>query len=311
MSERPVSLSDEHDQWLSRILEGETTLSEFLAQESKEAAQVADLLATAQEVHQLLVPGGPSEAFAVASRARIMNRIRSKASVRARPRSRPLLSGLFLRPAYALVAMILLVSLAFSGIGVASAAVESLPGDPLYGVKRSLESVRLGLAWSEENQALLFSEFVEERLAEAVKALALGRQSDAETALSDFAETLDRQVGLLESSDIGEEGDVLDRVEAEFANHLEVLTRVQAQVPAAAQDAIQHAIERSSHGQAVLQTLGEQGKPSDLAPGQEGQPGRATPEPDEEQNGTKKDKTRTPGPRAQPTHKPSKTPRSK
>jgi len=310
MSERPVSLSDEHDQWLSRLLEGETTLSEFLAQESKDAAQVTDLLATAQEVHQLLVPASPSETFFVASRARIMNRIRSKSSVRAKPRSRPLLSGIFLRPAYALVALILLVSLAFSGVGVASAAAESLPGDPLYGVKRSLEEVRLGLTWNEESQVLLLSEFVEERLAEAEKALALGRQSDAEAALSDYAETLDRQVGLLESSGLGEGGDVLDRVEADVANHLEVLARVQAQVPEAAQDAIQHAIERSSHGQTVLQTLREHGKPSDLAPGQQGQPGIATPEPDNEQNGAKKDKTRTPGAPPKPTHKPTKTPRS-
>lgn len=311
MSDRLVTLSGEHDEWLSHILEGEKTLPEFIAQEGEQAAEVADLLATAQEVHRLLVPAGPSHAYASASRARIMNRIRSKTSPRTRPRLRPALSGMFLRPAYALTALILLVALAFSGVGVASAAAESIPGDPLYGVKLNLEEVRFGLTWNEGGKVHLLSEFADERLGEAEKALALGRQADADAALSGYAETVDRQVGLLETYDLGEEGDVLEGVEAEMANHLEVLARVQAQVPASAQDAIQHAIERSSHGQAVLQMLEDQGKPSDLAPGQQGRPATATPEPDDEQQGHgKKDKTRTPGEPNQPTRKPTKTPGS-
>jgi hypothetical protein len=103
----------------------------------------------------------------------------------------------------------------------------------------------------------------------------------------------------------------LNEVDLELANHLEVLARVQAQVPASAQDAIQHAIESSSHGQEVLKTLEAGGKPSELAPGQQGQPGEESSEPDDDPNGDgKPEKTRTPHPPAKPTHKPTKTPRS-
>ncbi len=57
---------------------------------------------------------------------------------------------------------------ALSGVGGTAMASESaLPGQPLYPVKRTLEDVRVALAWDEHTRAKLYVEQVHERLEEA------------------------------------------------------------------------------------------------------------------------------------------------
>jgi len=56
-------------------------------------------------------------------------------------------------------------TLALSGMSAASS--DAMPGDPLYGVKRSTESARLALAGSEVSRGQLYLGFARNRLAEA------------------------------------------------------------------------------------------------------------------------------------------------
>jgi hypothetical protein len=56
-------------------------------------------------------------------------------------------------------------TLALSGMSAASG--DAMPGDPLYGVKRSTESARLALAGSAVSRGQLYLEFARNRLAEA------------------------------------------------------------------------------------------------------------------------------------------------
>ena len=56
-------------------------------------------------------------------------------------------------------------TLALSGMSAASS--DAMPGDPLYGVKRSTESARLALAGSDVSRGQLYLGFARNRLAEA------------------------------------------------------------------------------------------------------------------------------------------------
>jgi len=81
---------------------------------------------------------------------------------RARP-SQPVVGGK--RARGAVLVGLAAGTLALSGMSAASG--NAMPGDPLYGVKRSTESARLALAGSDISRGQLYLEFARNRLAEA------------------------------------------------------------------------------------------------------------------------------------------------
>jgi hypothetical protein len=70
-----------------------------------------------------------------------------------------------LRTRGAIIVVVAAGTLALSGISTASG--DALPGDPLYGVKRSTERAQLALASSDVSRGLLHLEFARTRVAEA------------------------------------------------------------------------------------------------------------------------------------------------
>ena len=88
---------------------------------------------------------------------------------RPRPRLRPRRgsAGIARRPAArgAIVVGIAAGTLALSGVSVASG--EAIPGDALYGVKRSTERAQLALAGSDLTRGQLYLDFARTRLPEA------------------------------------------------------------------------------------------------------------------------------------------------
>jgi len=91
-----------------------------------------------------------------------------------------------------LVAAAMLVSLP----AVAWAASEgSLPGDTMYPVKRAFEEIRLVLAGSPVDEAVVLLDQAAERLGEAARATGLGRDEASSLAVAGYVEAMD-QVGL-------------------------------------------------------------------------------------------------------------------
>lgn len=75
------------------------------------------------------------------------------------------------------------------GMGVANAAENALPGDPLYGVKRSIEDTRLALARDDVSKGRLYLKQADRRLQEAEALLQRpGREGDVEQVLRDMEE---------------------------------------------------------------------------------------------------------------------------
>lgn len=115
-----------------------------------------------------LVPGPSTPAALARSRQRVMAHAR-RLQIRPAPRRAP--SDL---PRFAMGLAIAAVIL-FSGAGTLLAAARALPGDWLYPVKRTAESLRLDLAFRGRTRATLANDFDEQRRREVTTLLSLGR----------------------------------------------------------------------------------------------------------------------------------------
>src|SRR5574341_1264162 len=77
---------------------------------------------------------------------------------------------------------------AVTGGGVAYAANDSGPGDPLYGIDRAVEKVGLALAFTDQAQANYRLSLVEERLSELEGALASGDEANIAEASDGYGQ---------------------------------------------------------------------------------------------------------------------------
>src|SRR6266542_977426 len=123
-------------------------------------------------------------------------------AIRRAPRSRPMPEAaalhaprettwarfrrVWLRPALGVgVAAVLFLSLA------GSAAANSLPGDPAFGLKRAIESVQLALTFDDNAKLKLLAEQAERRLTE-LSTLAAQRAASAPAASAEYTNAVDR-----------------------------------------------------------------------------------------------------------------------
>jgi hypothetical protein len=122
-----------------------------------------------------------------AFRLQARNRMLAAAALRRRAARRwnPLAS--LPRPAVRLAyAGALAVALAAGGVTAAAASGDSLPGDPLYGVKLGVERVQLAAAFDSAARARLQLQFADVRLAEAQRLFAAGRVQDGVRGMNQY-----------------------------------------------------------------------------------------------------------------------------
>jgi len=177
---------------------------------------------------------------------------------------------------------------------VASASASSRAGGPLYGVRLWLEEITLPA--DPDARAMAEISRLDERIDEARTAAAAGDQGAVAAAIAAYREILADTLGLPNA-------DLNDRLEAALGRHLVVLEAVSDQVPAAAQQGIENAIEHSSRAVNQLKARNNPGTgPGSQQGGPKPSTGPAQPD-------------RTPKPRVTPdvevTPKPGKTPPAK
>lgn len=256
---------------LERLLEGlrsesdrETPDRESVSQEDEELQMLASLAA---EVERGLMVLGPSDAFRRASRARVVRAMRARWAGRDRRRAPSLGRRRFPRISYVLASLALAVALATSGVGVAHAAENALPGDALYGVKQGIEKGRLFFTFSAQGDIRLLSEFATERLSEVERLITLGKGDLIGSTVLEYERLLDGITALARQVDMQDDAQALVKVETDLHQHMDVLEDVLGHVPGDTRPAIVNAMERSSHSMQVLEMLRDGGSPSDLAPG--------------------------------------------
>lgn len=298
------------DRGLTRVQSGEANAEDYLQEYPEHLETLGVLLELAEELHTDFPPSGPDDAFVSASKARLLNllRVRNKAT-RKRERKRTWRPTWLLkwawRPAYLLIAALLTIGILGTTAGVAWASTEALPGDSLYGVKRSIEEARLALTWTATGDAALLIKFADERLNEIEALLAGGREDDISLPLGGYEDMITRLIEVAEEAQRSGKPGSLEHLQTSLAQNIRTLESVQSQVSTKAQEAIRSAIERSNHGREVIEYIRQGGDPSDLAPGQlkktPDQPGGS---PENRGGGRPATKTPKPKPTKDKTQKP-------
>jgi hypothetical protein len=256
------------DQCLEEIQAGRLTLEECFTRHANHAEELKPLLTLAAHSHKLLAPDAPRQAYVRAAGARVLNQIKLSDRQTSQPRRIPRLNNwLRLRPAYAIAAIALVVALLGSGLGVIRVSADSLPGDRLYGVKITGEKIQLFMSLTDQGDQDLLIGFAENRLMEAEALLENERYEDLDQALQGLDETLEA-LEELEVSEEEQQPGSLEHLEAKLEKHQLVLQAVLEKCPESARSAIERAIERSSHSEAVLQKVKSGDHPSNQAPGQ-------------------------------------------
>jgi hypothetical protein len=155
---------------LDALAQGEST-ERILARYPQEAAQLRPLLETAAGLPALRME--PSEAAKMQSRQKFM----AQADLLRRTKPRKTM-GFLPRLATGFIAAALVAGVL--GTGAVAASGSALPGDPLYGVKRTVEEVRLNTASSPTQRQELQREFEQRRRNETNELLDAGREGEVE-----------------------------------------------------------------------------------------------------------------------------------
>lgn len=285
------------DDCITKVQSGEGTIDDCLQGHSQYAEALAPLLEVARATRAHLSPQGPDEAFVEPSKIRVMNQIRAAQRSRPTPERKDVRRRKWiLRPAFALMSFLVAFALLAASSGAVYASSGAIPGDALYIVKRGVEEARLVFTFDPDMDRTLLLQFADRRLDEVEEALSLDREEDAWSALVEYEKTVGELLHLVNSSSI-EEG-ALDQIQTHLWSHQVVLERVKSKAPPQAQEALNHALERSQHGKKIIEQIKQDGSPSDNAPGQLK---KATDESkgvgDEHGWGKDKDKTKTPKPK--------------
>lgn len=233
---------------LDRLRAGER-LEDCLARYPSHAERLAPLLRMATI---LPTPDGPNmspegldagEARLLARAAKLRRRRRNQPGP-ARRRSVPgLLSGAR-RLAVATVAGVFLLCVVLSA-GTVSAASASLPGSPLYPVKRATEAFVSSVAPTPQLQAHAHLAWADRRLREIEALVARGGVTD-EALLAALEQETDRALGAAEQAGI----ELLTAAVVHTEHQQIVLGRVLEKAPSAARPGLERALEASARGHA-------------------------------------------------------------
>ena len=161
------------DECLERVLLKGETIEQCLAGQPEYAAELEPLLRTALDT---------KEATAIKPRSEFRERASYQFQAALREMEPQKARGFFSWQPQWVTAVIVVVILLMAGSGTVVAAVDSLPGEPLYQVKLATESVRLALTPSALGKAELYVELADKRVAEMIELADEGKVEEVEQA---------------------------------------------------------------------------------------------------------------------------------
>jgi len=221
------------------------------------AGQLAPLIQVADRIRKTRHP-----TLSVSVTKAIEQRLLKRATELRQSRARPWVLPFSLRP-LGTVAATLIVILALvlaGGGGIVYASTDSLPGGPLYGIKRATEQVQLFLAPAGTKRSELHIRFAQKRMDE-VQALAEIKGQIAEEALVAMAEETELALGEAEKAPAQDKLALLDKLVNLTQRQQAVLGRVQTKAPEAAQKGLSRALEASQQGYEKVREALEKEKP--------------------------------------------------
>jgi hypothetical protein len=164
-----------------QALKEKRELQDVLRQYPAERDELIGMLRLSIDLNALGAPA-PDPAF----RLRARNQMLALAARRRQPETRARFQWLPRPAARLALAGAMAVALVAMGLTAVAASNDSLPGDPLYGVKLGVEQVQLATTFDSAAHARLQLQFAGVRLAEAQRLFALGRNSDAVNVVAQY-----------------------------------------------------------------------------------------------------------------------------
>lgn len=175
-------------------------------------------------------------------RKELRGRLMSEAAIVLAPRPKWFSFPAILRPALATAAILVLVL-----AGATNAAASSLPGDPLYIVKRTTEDMQVALTFDEVARMQLLARLTDRRLEELAE-IAKQRPSSAPTATQEYADAVERFANALDDVRNADSEDKRNAAqalaEAAREKHKAVLDSVKDRLPEVDQSDVQKVIDR-------------------------------------------------------------------
>jgi hypothetical protein len=223
---------------------------------------------------------------------RLLKRAKEIKHSKAKPSRWPL--PFSLRPLVTVAAtlMVVLALVLAGGGGIVYASTDSLPGSPLYGVKRATEQVQLFLVPMSTGRAELHIRFAQRRL-EEVQALVETKGKVDEETLAAIAKETELALKEVEEAHPAEKSNLLEKLASLTERQQAVLKGVQAKAPEAAQKGLNRALEASQRGHERASKALEKEKPDpDVKP-------TKTPKPSPAPKPTKAPKLTQPGEQGQ------------
>lgn len=164
-----------------QALKEKRKLQDVLRQHPAERDELIGMLRLSIELNALGAPA-PDPAF----RLRARNQMLALAARRRQPVQRAPFHWLPRPAARLALAGAMAVGLVAAGLTAAAASSDSLPGDPLYGIKLGVEQVQLATTFDSAARARLQLHFADVRLGEAQRLFALGRNQDAVSVVTRY-----------------------------------------------------------------------------------------------------------------------------
>jgi hypothetical protein len=257
------------DESLERLRKGERL-------EPSAEEELEPLLGVASRIQEISTP--PTEAFVGDLEERLVEK--AKALQRARRRSLwdryliPVFSPGRTRRWAAVLAVILALVLASAGTAIA--AQSSIPGEPLYPVKRVTERLGLLVVRDRPGKTLLRLEFTRRRTEEIEELDDRGEEVE-ESILVELATETEETLEEIEVAPEGNREPLFEKLVDLTGRQQEVLQRVSTRVPAQAKPALERALQVSRRGHERATEAIQQGRP-EVPPGQEKKEGPGAPE---------------------------------
>ncbi|MBI3953981.1 MAG: hypothetical protein HY330_05660, partial [Chloroflexi bacterium] len=166
------------DDCLDRVLFRGESVESCLARHPQQAAELEPLLRAAVLTRQALA-SQPQPEWKAQARLRLGQALEQHRRLAGR---RGWARGLWRSPRWAAAAAAALVValLAGAGSGTVAASASSVPNEPLYGVKRKAEAVRLFFSLGEDSKATVYADLADRRLVEMASMTEAGRPREVE-----------------------------------------------------------------------------------------------------------------------------------
>ncbi|MBN1537341.1 MAG: hypothetical protein JW908_11460 [Anaerolineales bacterium] len=257
------------EECLDRLLNGQETIEIILDSYPTLSDELRPRLEAALWLTAQKANIQPRPEFVRASSQRLMARIQSEQRIQKQTRQpglsfwQNLFTSKKMAFQVALVAVLVFSTLLF-GSTVTLAAQNAVPGEALYPVKTSLETVQLAITTSPLKEAQLHLQFADHRLVEMQTLSALEDYDHFDVVVSNMDNHVDQALQALQNQAIKDPIQTKEfamEMRRSLSRHEQTLAYIKAKAPSKNQAALNHAVEISSRAMGVAENVISTGNP--------------------------------------------------